>query len=67
MECTDGLCKVIAEKSTGRILGCHIFGEEAPDLVHEAMVLINAEVTLDRFSDFIHAHPTLSEILQSVR
>ena len=67
MECTDGLCKVIAEKATGRILGCHILGEEAPDLVHEAMVLINAEVTLDRFSDFIHAHPTLSEILQSVR
>ena len=67
MGCTDGFCKVIAEKSTGRIIGCHILGEEAPDLVHEAMVLINAEVTLDRFSDFIHAHPTLSEILQSVR
>ena len=59
----DGWCKVIAEKSTGRILGVHILGAHASDIIHEAAVLVALGVTTKNARDIIHAHPTLSEVL----
>ena len=57
----DGLVKVIAEKKTGRILGCHIVGPGASDLIAEAAVAMKLEATADSFIETIHAHPTIPE------
>ena len=72
---TDGFCKVIvaaepkegAERpyEPGRILGCHLFGPHASDIVQEACALISRKATLKEFEDIIHTHPTLTEVLQS--
>ena len=58
---TDGFCKVVAAQD-GSILGCHLFGPHASDLIHEMAALIARHATLADLRDLIHAHPTLSEI-----
>ncbi len=60
----DGYCKVIADADTGKILGAHILGAHASDLIHEAAVLIALGATASQAASIIHAHPTLSEILR---
>ena len=64
MDETDGYCKVIVD-SGGRVLGAHIIGAHASDLIHEIATAINLGATLDQLQSIIHAHPTLSEVLQS--
>ncbi len=56
-----GLVKVIAEKDTDRLLGVHIIGPNASDLIHEAAVAIKAGLKVRDIADTIHAHPTLAE------
>ncbi len=63
---TSGMVKVLTEKGSGRIIGCHAFGAHAADMVQEAGVLICSGVTLDQFREMTHIHPTLGEILHSV-
>jgi len=60
----DGYCKVIADRATGRLLGAHILGAHASDLIHEATVLIALGATAPQARDIIHAHPTVSEVLR---
>jgi dihydrolipoamide dehydrogenase len=72
---TDGFCKVIVAAEPkegadspyepGRILGCHLYGPHASDIVQEACALITRKATLREFEDIIHTHPTLTEVLQS--
>ena len=62
---TDGFCKVIVDTVSGRILGCHLYGPHASDIVQEACALICRKATIDQFKDIIHTHPTLTEVLQS--
>lgn len=59
---SDGLCKLLVGED-GRILGCHLLGAHAADLVHEAAALIALGVPVSRARDLIHAHPSFSEIL----
>ena len=62
----DGMAKVIFNGKTGEILGVHIFGLHAADLIHEAS---NAVATGQRVQDIkfnVHAHPTLSEVLDEL-
>ena len=59
----NGLCKLIADEN-GKIIGAHIFGAHAADLVQEVSALMNRETTVAQLKEMIHAHPTLSEILQ---
>ena len=59
----DGWCKVLADKADGRILGVHIMGAHASDIIHEAAVLVALGATTKNARDIIHAHPTLSEVL----
>lgn len=61
----DGWCKVIADRSSGRILGAHMLGAHASDIIHEAAALIALGATAGQAKDLIHAHPTLSEVLQA--
>ena len=72
---TDGFCKVIVAAEPkdgsqppvepGRILGCHLYGPHASDIVQEACALITRKATLKEFESIIHTHPTLTEVLQS--
>ena len=62
---TDGFCKLVVDAETGEILGCHLFGPHASDIVQEACTLISRKATIEQFKDIIHTHPTLTEVLQS--
>jgi dihydrolipoamide dehydrogenase len=57
----DGLVKVVAESKYGQVLGVHIAGPHASDLVQEGTLALMLECTLDELDATIHPHPTLSE------
>ncbi len=59
----EGFVKVIAEETMGEILGVHIIGPEAFELIAEAVTAMEAEATVDSMMTTIHAHPTLHEAL----
>ena len=56
-----GFIKLIAEESSDRIIGAHIIGPHASDLIHEAAVAMKAGLTVKALAETIHAHPTLAE------
>jgi len=60
---SEGFVKVIADASSGRLLGAHIIGPRATDLIAEATLAIQNGLTLDQVDLTIHAHPTLPESL----
>jgi len=60
---SEGFVKVITDAKTGEVLGAHILGNEAPELIAEYVLAMNAELTTDDVHRAIHAHPTLSEAL----
>ena len=57
----QGLLKVVADAESDRILGVHILGAHAADLVHEAALAMHLGATVSRVAEMIHAHPTLAE------
>src|SRR5215470_8311331 len=57
----DGFVKVVADEQYGEILGVHIIGPEAFELISEAVTAMNAEATVETLMSTIHAHPTLYE------
>jgi dihydrolipoamide dehydrogenase len=59
----DGFVKVIADEQYGEILGVHIIGPYATELIAEAVVAMQGEMTVEELMYTIHAHPTLSESL----
>lgn len=59
---TDGMVKIVAEKGTGVILGVHIAGPWATELIAEGYLAVNWEATASDLGALIHAHPTLSEL-----
>lgn len=59
---TDGFIKVISEKETDRIIGVHIMGPHASDLIHEAEIVVTNKLTIDDVKNTVHAHPTLGEV-----
>ncbi len=60
---TDGIAKIIYRVDTGEVLGAHIIGLHAADLIHEASNAIAQGATVQTLSHFVHTHPTLSEVL----
>ena len=58
---TEGFVKVVAEEKYGEILGVHIIGPRAYELIGEAVAAIEAEATVETMMGTIHAHPTLYE------
>ena len=60
---TDGLIKMVVDNATRQILGCHICGAHAADLIQEVVTAMNAGATVDLLARSIHGHPTLSEVL----
>jgi dihydrolipoamide dehydrogenase len=61
---TDGLVKIIAHQDTDRILGVHIIGPQAGDLLAEAVVAMEFAAASEDLARTCHAHPTLSEVLK---
>lgn len=59
----DGMAKLIFRKDTGEVLGVHIIGLHASDLIHEASAAIANRQTVHTLAHLVHAHPTLSEVL----
>jgi len=60
---TEGLVMIIAEEKTFRVLGVHILGPHASDLIHEGALAVSQGLTTPDIAQSIHAHPTLSEVL----
>lgn len=60
----DGFVKVLASPA-GEILGCHVIGYEASTLLHEVAVAMRTGATVDDVATTIHAHPTLSKIVEA--
>ena len=60
---TDGLIKMIVDNATRQIVGCHICGAHAADLIQEVVTAMNAGATVDLLTRSIHGHPTLSEVM----
>ena len=59
----EGFVKVVSEEKFGEILGVHIIGPEAFELVSEAVTAMEAEATVETMVSTIHAHPTLYEAM----
>ena len=60
----EGLVKIIAGKEYGEILGMHIIGPRATDLICEGALAIGGEMTLDELIATIHSHPTVTETIR---
>lgn len=58
---TDGFVKIICDEKYNEILGVHIVGAHATELIAEACLAIKMECTAEELADTIHAHPTLAE------
>jgi dihydrolipoamide dehydrogenase len=57
----DGFVKVVSDENYGEILGVHIIGPEAFELISEGVLALEAEATVETLMHTIHAHPTLYE------
>ncbi len=64
-ESTEGMAKIVVNNQ-GYIVGCHILGAHAADMVQEISALMNKDVTITQLADMIHIHPTLGEIIQDM-
>lgn len=59
----EGMVKVVSERKYGEILGVHIVGPHASDLIHEAVTAMKLEATVEELMTMVHAHPTLAEAI----
>ena len=64
MLATDGFVKVLADKETDRVLGVHIVGFGAGEMIHEAAVLMEFGGSSEDLGRTCHAHPTMSEAVK---
>ena len=58
---SEGFVKIVAEKKLGQILGVHILGEHATDLIGECLLAMDVEASIEDLGEVIKGHPTLSE------
>jgi dihydrolipoyl dehydrogenase len=61
---TDGFVKVLADARSDRVLGCHIVGPQAGEIIHEVAVLMEFGGSAEDLARTCHAHPTLSEAVK---
>ena len=64
MGMSDGFVKILADKKTDRILGAHIIGPSAGDLIQEVVNVMEFEGTAEDIARTCHAHPTLTEVVK---
>lgn len=63
MNDTDGLVKVIGDKKSGRLIGLHILGPQASEMIGEGVIAMQKNATLEEIASTSHAHPTLNEAI----
>lgn len=61
-----GFVKIIAEADSGKLLGVHIIGPQAPELIHEAAIVMHVNGTVWDIASTVHGHPSLHETIQRV-
>ena len=61
---TEGFVKIIGEKTTGRVIGLHIIGPSASEMIGEGVLAIKQQLTLHDIAHASHAHPTCSEAIK---
>ncbi len=59
---TDGFVKMIVDENDV-VVGCHIIGPHASDLIHEVTSVMYQNITIKEYKNIIHAHPTISEVV----
>lgn len=64
MLASQGFVKILADKATDRVLGCHIVGKNAGEMIHEAAVLMEFSGSAEDLARTCHAHPTMSEAVR---
>ena len=64
MNMMDGFVKILADKNTDRILGAHIIGPNAGDLIQEVVSVMEFQGTAEDIARTCHAHPTLTEVVK---
>lgn len=65
---TDGFVKVLYDAKYGELLGCHVIGQDATELIAEAVTARTLETTYHEILDAVHPHPTLSEaVMEATR
>ncbi|GGA35850.1 dihydrolipoyl dehydrogenase [Pelagibacterium lentulum] len=64
MLASQGFVKIIADKATDRVLGCHIVGKGAGEMIHEVAVLMEFGGSAEDLARTCHAHPTMSEAIR---
>ena len=60
----EGLCKVIADKATGRVLGVHMLGNPCSEIISSACIAIEQGMTMAELERVVFPHPTVAEILK---
>lgn len=60
----DGFVQIVAEKGSGRIVGCQIVGPHAVETIHEVAVAMRHGLTVGQLAETVHAHPTVSEVIR---
>lgn len=68
IEASEGFVKILLDKKDGAMIGAHIVGSQATELVHELLLAKSASLSLHSVAQLIHAHPTLSEtVMEAAR
>ena len=59
----EGFVKVICDEKYGEILGVHVIGSKATEMISAGVILMEMEITIEEASELIYAHPTFSEAI----
>ena len=59
-----GFCKLIFDKATTRLLGAHLIGNYASEIIHGAAILVEGEYRVHDIRQLVYPHPTVSEIIR---
>jgi dihydrolipoamide dehydrogenase len=60
----EGFVQIVAEKGTGRIVGCQIVGPHAVEIIHEVALAMRHDIRVRDIAETVHAHPTVSEVIR---
>ncbi len=65
---TDGFVKILSDKKSGEIIGAHVLGLNATEIIHNVLTASEGELTANELATLVHAHPTMSEgVMESAR
>lgn len=60
----DGVCKLIVDADRNRLIGCHLLGSYASEIIMSAVIMVESEMRIDEIKELIFPHPTVAEIIR---